>query len=64
MSMNAEDVRKDSKSCKRLMRIISGYIVQGAKPKGRRGFYPYLVQALSNLLMDVQLDPPERSIRR
>jgi hypothetical protein len=61
--MNAEDVRKDSKYCKRSMRITPIFGVPNVKPKGRRGFYPFLVQALSNLLTDVQPDPPEQFIK-
>lgn len=46
------------------MRITAIFAVQGAKPIDRRGSCPLLVQALSNLLTDVQPDPPEQSIRR
>src|SRR4030042_3740096 len=64
MSMNVEAVRKDSKFCKRSMRTIAIFGVPSVKPKGHRGFYPFLAQALLNLLLCVQPDPPERSIRR
>jgi len=64
MSMNAEGVRKDSKFYKRLMRITAIFGVPSVKPTGQRGFYLFLGQALSNLLTDVQPDPPEPSIKR
>jgi curved DNA-binding protein len=46
------------------MRIIAIFGVPSVKPKGQKGFYPFLALALSNLLTDVQPDPPEQSIRR
>jgi curved DNA-binding protein len=46
------------------MRMTAIFGAPSVNPKGQRGFYPFLAQALSSLLTDVQPDPSEPSIRR
>jgi hypothetical protein len=64
MNMSVEAARKDSRCCKRSMRTTDIFGVPSVKPKDHRGFYPFLAQALSDLLADVQRDLPEPSIKR
>jgi hypothetical protein len=61
--MNAEVVRKDSKFCKRLMRITAIFAVQSAKLIDRRGFYPLSAQVRLDLRIVVPPDLLEQSIR-
>jgi hypothetical protein len=46
------------------MRIIVGSVVQDVMLMPLNGFYPLFLQGLSDLLLLVQPDPPDRLIRR
>jgi len=62
--MNVEDVRKDSKYCKRSATTAAISNVRNAELIDPRGSYPFLAQVRLNLRIAVQLDQPERTVRR
>jgi hypothetical protein len=64
MNMNVGNARKDSKFCKRWIRITAIFGVPNVKLICLTGFYLFSALALLNQMGVVQPGPPERPVRR